>query len=372
MPEDDPLDRGRPSKPRGAVALGGLVVTTSDTRLLRFSSQAVIRLPLETCGLCARPTDAHVFVSRGPRASLHSVPRVVVPACSSCARSLRRALLFEFAEAALVFAAGFVGAGIAALAWRWIPLAALVVVALTTSLVTSLLLRFRVARDGISPRLLPHLAVRWVRSAPHEAVLEVRSSLLAQALLDRGGQDTGETSVGDARRLWAVAAAVLCGLIAPWVLRATLTGSVRVAHVATAPVEVLVDGRSVGVVVGVEREDPAAIEEVRVPIGWRVFEARAMDGTVVDRTTAYVGGTGAELYVPVRGAQCFWVEQQGYGRAAGKVLRTEPSPSHGGWVTVPDPVDSWFEVNPSVDAGGRWFSGGFRRTMRHGPCAGPP
>jgi hypothetical protein len=142
---------------------------------------------------------------------------------------------------------------------------------------------------------------------------------------------------------------------------------VRVVNVSSEPLEIVVDGRSLGVVPGIPGEAPGAGREFRVPAGRRVFQAFRLDGASVDPTTGWVGSGTTQLYLPGSAGRCFWVDQRAYGRAVQPKPESLVLPEDRRFHTLPVAVDAWFQPNPPSHRN-VWFSGGVRRTVRQGPC----
>ncbi len=142
---------------------------------------------------------------------------------------------------------------------------------------------------------------------------------------------------------------------------------VRVVNVSSEPFEIVVDGRSLGVVPGIPGEAPGAGREFRLPAGRREFRAFRLDGEPVDQTTGWVVSGTTQLYAPGSSGRCFRVEQRAYGRAAQPKSETLVLPADRRFHTLSEAVDAWFQPNPPSQRN-LWFSGGVRRAVRHGPC----
>ncbi len=304
--------------------------------------------------------------ARSGTALIRGVPQVHLAVCDRC---YQRADWSRFAEAAWSAACVLVAAVVSVvlvLVWPWAPPA--------TSALTSVFgvlavaaLRFRVWRwQG------HRMVASWVAADGPEAVLATTSPVLREAVVRACG---ARVEVGRVRPVvgWWTLAGVVAGVaVVPLVVVSRAYEDVRLVSLADGPVEVFVDGRSFGVVVGSERENPQAVRVVRVPVGVRTLESRGLDGTVLERTTARVRAGLWHLYIVQRGGRCLWIEQRGYGRASARVVRVLPLTGQGSFVTVGERIDAWFEPNPGADSDGGWFSGGVRNAVRQGPCVAVP
>lgn len=303
---------------------------------------------------------------------LRRVPAISLPACAACHARLRRSVLVDVARGGSEAAVAVLLMGACMLVWPWVPAFVVACVSTLGAALAWLAWRLVLARARWQRRLDRDPPAVWVSAGRAGACLEVCSSRLADVLTAQAGVQPYRGRSKAVVGVWQAVGLLAAATILPWATAEAWFATVRVVHVSPTPLEIFVDGRSFGVVVGVEGEDSSAVREIRVPRGTRTFEARALNGTTVNRTTAVVGEGAAQIYIAFRGQQCFWVEQRAYGQASRQSLRVLPLGGRGAFVTLSDPVDSWFEANPEPSSDGHRFSGGIRGAVRHGPCASSP
>lgn len=316
-----------------------------------------------SCGAVARR-------SRGPSVALGAwgrpVPDLKVGLCEACfARSWRR----TFWSAGMVLWIGVSGVGLARMLlwwWPWSPWWALVGSSLT-GVALAWVVGVKVLSLSNSRSDSWHgVPVRVAASGRDGWTLEVASQLVVDAL-DPKQENRAETVLVERDYLPAGLAglAVLLGVaLGFWFLWHPV---VRVVNVSSVPLEIVVDGRSLGVMPGIPGEAPGAGREFRLPEGRRVFRAVRLDGVRVDESSGWVGSGRTQLYVPGSTGRCFRVEQRAYGRAVQPKPETLDLARDRRFHTLPVPVDAWFQPNPPSQPN-VWFSGGVRRTVRQGPC----
>jgi hypothetical protein len=375
--------RARASAERLGRALGWLRRAASLRRTVRGRRYAASSLPAaldlgDRCAACGSPAVAQLPPSRSPRLAFASLPAALVPACEACARRARSRLVREAALAVASPAAGGFGALALAWAWEWAPFGALVVAAATGALLpVAVLAASRIVRELRSAtRLAPAwrgLPAHWSVATDGAARFEVCGASLAARLRERLGLQGVEALLVERDALlarWLVAPAVV--LLPPlvWWYAHPL---VRVVNPGPAPIEIQVDGRPWGLVPAIPGEAPNAGRGIRLPWGWRKLEARSAQGEIVDRVEGHVVPGLSLMWVPSRGARCFWVERVGYGRASVSPAASTPLGERDSFFSLDEPIDAWFQPSPAVSGPGTWLSGGVRRAVRYGPCpdAGP-
>lgn len=323
-------------------------------------------LSKDVCWGCGgRPCRTMVPLRSGT-AVVRGVPQVDVAVCGACFRRVGRGGFAEVGWSAAYVLVAAVFSAVLVLVWPWAPrvISALASVFGVLGVVA--------VRFGVGRREGRGMVVRWVAADAHEAVLGTTLPVLRDAIERACGARVEVGRAGPVVGWWTLAGLVGGAAAVPLVVVSCAYRDVRVVNMGDAPVEVFVDGRSFGVVMGSERENPSAVRVVTVPVGERTLESRGLDGTVLDRTSARVRAGAAHLYVAQRGDRCLWIEQRGYGRASARAVRVLPLIGQGSFVTVGEGIDAWFEPNPGADPDGGWFSGGVRNAVRQGPCAAMP
>ncbi|MCU0689972.1 MAG: hypothetical protein MUF54_01090 [Polyangiaceae bacterium] len=271
--------------------------------------------------------------------------------------------------AALVVAFGALSAVMMVWSWPWVPAVVLGVSTLPGIGLAWVIGAKLPGRMGLPAGRWQGSPARWAACSPLGAELETVCGQLAGSVCGANGVPSSiMMRERDASLIGVATVVTLVGV--PLAVWPCAHPRLWVANAASDPLEIVVDGRPVGLVVGVPTEAANGVRSFRVPRGWRRLEARRLDGSVVDRSYARIGSGAVQLYIPARGASCFWVEQRAYGRAQ------QPRPAvvrlaadrtvH----TLADRVDGWLQANPPVGGVGRWFSGGVRRVVRQGACEG--
>lgn len=323
------------------------------------------------CCCCARPANGAVSAVRSAGALLWRPARLALPLCEACLDRSRRQRLFDVALFGAEIGAAALCYALVVIMWPFGPAGASSVAAGLGSLVV--LLGARVLRAMVpSAALLGRVPGVWVLTNASSGSFLAGSVALRDALVGRGFAMRASLPTRRLLGAWALAGLVVGAVGIPFFAYDAAYPVVRLVDLEPAPLEIFVDGRSLGVVVGVTAEDPSALRQVRVPVGVRTFEARKLDGSVVDKTTVRVEPTGEQLYAPARGEQCFWVEERAYGQVGSAAVRVLPISPGRSFVGLSERIDAWFEPNPATSADGRWFSGGRRRAFRHGPCTEAP
>lgn len=320
------------------------------------------------CACCAGRATMAQTPSRAVRVWGRGIPKLAVPLCSACCGHVQTRKIWEHSLAATAAFVGLAGAWLTLSCWEWASYPAVLGVALF-GLPVSLLARLA-RRRGRCEResRWQGVTARWVGKDTRGSILISPSVVLAE-VLGESGCAVARTKVTE----WDVVRAAIATMVVAWIgcpwLWIRFHPVVHVINVSEGPLGVWVDGRRAGTVPAVLGEARNASVEMRVPEGWRTFEARDGSGNMVDRTEARAGREGEMLYAPAHGRRCFWVEQRSYGVAAlrsGTTLRLMREQS---FHVIPMAVDGWFEPNPEGGAATKWFSGGVRRTVRQGSCA---
>ena len=282
-------------------------------------------------------------------------------------------MLWVFASYALIATMAFAACGTAFLVWPWSPAVGLVGACLSgaaLSIALALLLPGRLDRD--TPAGWRGVPARWLSSDRRGVRLAVASDSLADTIGSQNPPAEKRRTVVKENDAWdlgtfAVVVVTISSPVVWWLTHPV----VHVVNTSYEPWAVYADGHALGVVAAVAGEAPNAAVDVRVPRGWRRLKAVKLDGTVVDEVEADVGVGEEQVYAPASRGQCFWVEQRSYGRAAqprpARLMLSDRNSFH----TLQVPIDAWFQPNPSTAGSDHWFSGGVRRTVRHGPCPIP-
>ncbi|MDX2052870.1 MAG: hypothetical protein SFV15_10790 [Polyangiaceae bacterium] len=171
--------------------------------------------------------------------------------------------------------------------------------------------------------------------------------------------------------LWVASGAVCVLVVSPF-LYWLYHPPVRILNLGDEPVSVWVDGAMLARVEPTSLEHPDAGVKLRVRLGERAIEARALSGKVVDARRVRVKVAEEHLYVPVADGYCFWLEMTHYGRTiAGEPERTALGSSHN-FFQIPVGVDNWFSPNPAPGSGDRRSTGGVLTALRQARCRDAP
>jgi hypothetical protein len=144
-----------------------------------------------------------------------------------------------------------------------------------------------------------------------------------------------------------------------------------VLNLSPSEFDLVVDGRTRGVIGVTSLESTSAATRVSLGAGTHVLEARPR-GEAVDAPPASVQTTvsievGQEyLFAPGSDGYCFWLERTAYG-SAGSKSRTQPLGGKDGFFRLPSPIDTWFGANPAPNSD-RVSTGGEMVALRQGRC----
>lgn len=302
-----------------------------------------------------------------------ALPELQLPLCDRCALAVRNHGIVEAVIASVGAILGVAGAALCFslrpwLGWPWLSVSCAVFATLALGL------RLLRARACIGETGWQGPPARWTRRVDGTAELETPSVRLRDTLLAATvGPPQIERCIVKERdgRTLGLVVAFLVAVVAP-ALWTRLHPVIRVINLGARPISVVVDGRVVGFLPPSWTEAPNGGLSPRVPIGWRLFEARDDQGERVDHTRGWIPGDSPVLYAPAHEPFCVWIEQRAYGKAAAPRPAVLRLPSDQSLYELPGAVDSWFQPNPASTSGDRWFSGGIRRALRHGPCLAAP
>jgi hypothetical protein len=148
--------------------------------------------------------------------------------------------------------------------------------------------------------------------------------------------------------------------------------TVTVLNLSPIDFELVVDGRSYGVVGVTSLESTSAGKRVALGAGSHILEARPTDGEGSETYRVEVDVEAGEEYLFAPGATgyCFWLERTVYGARDGK-SHVHPLGGKDGFFRLPSVVDTWFAPNPEPNSDRR-SSGGEMVAVRHGRCAEVP
>ncbi len=321
----------------------------------------------QVCGAAARRSRGPAV---SPRAWGRPLPDVAVALCESCHGRTWRRSVGLVAVAVAVVAASLGAARATFVAWPWVPWPVLVLATVLGGGLAWLIGARWMARSSSATRDTGWngVPVRVVRSRSEGWTLHVASVRALSVLRDDCDEPASKRVVENDAVVPALGLA-LGVLVAGGVLWFAWHPEVRVLNVTDTPLAVVVDGRQMAWMAGVPGESPNAGLDIRVPEGWRVWRAVRPDGTEEDETRAWVGRGASRLYAPGCEGRCFWVERRAYGRARSPRPRVVELPSDRCFFSVPRKIDAWFQPNPQTPRD-LWFSGGVRRALRMGACAG--
>ncbi len=326
---------------------------------------------MDSCVCCGKPASARAKLSRDAVvvALWMRVPKLDLPVCTACGDCVRRRALCHAGRTAAGLVSIILVMGVASQVWPWLGLGRFALVGACASMAFALVLFLHRVRGGAWDGAWFGIPGRWLREQGGQIVAAITCPRLATSLGEATGTRPERAIIcrgGSSEILGATLFVV--GIVSPGVWVVTHP-PVRTVNVGDVPVVVVVDGHILGIVPGIPGEAPEGGHLIRVPMGRRFFEARALDGSVVDATDGMVSRPGEMLYAPNHGARCFWVEELAYGVQPKRSTRRIDLVSRGGFYSVPGQIDAWFQPNPRGGNGDQWFAGGVRRTVRQGPCS---
>ena len=179
----------------------------------------------------------------------------------------------------------------------------------------------------------------------------------------------------DRRRATVIGASIVLVLgAATSTLSGALVADLRVVNTTTAPLWVAIDGGKPVRLATIAVETPEAGLHVRVFFGRHELLVTTDEGTRLDVRLERLSGGETYLYAPGAIEQCFWIQHDTYGEAAGTRAELPPLVAlEGGPVfALPRAIDAWFVPNPSPSAVDHASSGGTRTALRMARCGLPP